>query len=108
MVNDDAVLLEVGSECMRDILILERQNAVFFINQVNLGATEVGKNRRKLTADDTRTENHNTFGEIRQAGNTVTGQDCFFVDRYFRQITRTTTNRQHNMIGMNHLGTAVL
>ena len=78
MVNDNTMLLEIGRECMRDILILERQNAVFLINQVNLGAPEVGKNRRELTADDTGTENHNTFGEIRQTGNTIAGEDRFF------------------------------
>ena len=64
--NDHAMLFKIGRQCMRDVFILERQNTLFLVDQVDLGAAIIGKNGRELTADHASAENDDTSREIRQ------------------------------------------
>ena len=64
--NDHTIFFQIAGQRRRDIFILERQDAIFFINQENFGASVIRENRREFTADHTCTQDHNTFREIRQ------------------------------------------
>ena len=64
--NDHAMLFKIGRQCMRDVFIFEGQDALFLVDQVDLGAAIIGKDSREFTADHAGTKNDDTFGEIRQ------------------------------------------
>src|SRR5690606_20390731 len=73
MMNRHAFGFEVGGTHAGDVGVLERKDPLCTIDDVDLGLSEIGKDRGELTTDDACSQNHETSGKSAQVCNVIGG-----------------------------------